>query len=289
MFGYPHKGNLTRPSKGPGSFRLARALLSERRPAPTLKPLGLDASSMAHVDLRADIDPSGATLIEGLPGAGLVGKIAADHLVETFDMSYAGGIYCDGIPDVAVYHGEDSDLLPPVRLYADAERDLLALQSDVPISPQQAEGFATCITGFIDEHDITPLYLSGLPEEKDGPPELYGVASGHATDRLDEAGIVPPRQGGMISGPTGALLARAEQQDLSALGLIVETEAQFPDPEAARIIISAGIEPLTGLDVPTDQLVERAEEIREAREKLAQQMQEGGEESSQAQPIRGFQ
>jgi uncharacterized protein len=244
---------------------------------------------MAHIDLRAEIDPSGATLIEGLPGAGLVGKIAADHLVETFDTSYVGGIYCDGIPDVAVYHGEDSDLMPPVRLYADMERDLLVLQSDVPISPQRADGFATCVTGFVDEHGITPLYLSGLPEEKDGTPELYGVASGGAIDRLDEAGIVPPRQGGMVSGPTGALLARAERQGLPALGLIVETEAQFPDPEASRIIISSGIEPLTGIDVPTDQLVERAEEIRQARERLAQQMQEGGDESTQAQSIRGFQ
>lgn len=244
---------------------------------------------MAHVDLQAETDPSGATLVEGFPGAGLVGKIAADHLVETFDMSYAGGIYCDGIPEVAVYHGEDSDLLPPVRLYAGPEQELLVLQSDVPISPQQAEGFTDCVTGFVTEHDITPFYISGLPQEKDGVPELYGVASGGATDRLDEAGIVPPRQGGVVSGPTGALLARAERQGLAAIGLIVETEAQFPDPEASRIVISGGIEPLTGIDVPTDQLVERAEEIRQAREKLAQQMQKGGEESSQAQPIRGFQ
>ncbi|WP_276257521.1 proteasome assembly chaperone family protein [Haloglomus litoreum] len=244
---------------------------------------------MALVDIETDMDPSGATLVEGLPGAGLVGKIAADHLVDTFEMTYAGGIYCDGIPDVAVYHSDNSALMPPVRVYEATDRDLLVLQSDVPISPQRAQDFSDCVTGFIEEHDITPLYLSGLPEEKDGTPELYGVASGGTTDRLDDAGIVPPRQGGLVSGPTGALLAAAERRDLPAIGLIVETEGRFPDPEAARIIITGGIEPLTGIEVPTDDLVEHAEEIREAREQLAQRMENADDESSQAQPIRGFQ
>jgi uncharacterized protein len=244
---------------------------------------------MAHVDIEADIDLAGATLVEGLPGAGLVGKIAADHLVDTFEMPCVGGLHCDGIPEVAVYHSDDSELMPPVRFYADADQDLLVLQSDIPVSPQRATGFADCVTSFVVEHDITPFYLSGLPGEKDGTPELYGVASGDAGGRLDEAGIVPPRQGGLVSGPTGALLSQAQRQDLDAVGLIVETEAQFPDPESSRVIISGGIEPLTDLEVPTENLVERAEEIREAREQLAQQMQQADEESSQAQPLRGFQ
>ena len=244
---------------------------------------------MAHVDIETDIDPTGATLVEGLPGAGLVGKIAADHLVDTFEMDYAGSIHCDGIPEVAVYHSEDSELLPPVRIYADEEHDLLVLQSDVPISPERAADFSNCVTAFVDEYDITPFYLSGLPGEKDGVPDLYGVASGGAVDRLDEAGVVPPQEGGLVSGPTGALLAAAERQDIPAIGLVVETEAKFPDPEAARVVISSGVEPLTDIEVPTDDLVEHAEEIRQAREQLAQRMEKAEEESSQAQPIKGFQ
>jgi uncharacterized protein len=244
---------------------------------------------MAHLDMDTDFDPTGATLVEGLPGAGLVGKIAADHLVEAFDMTHVGGVYCDGIPDVAVYHGNDSALLPPVRLYGDADRELMVLQSDVPVSPEEADRFATCVTAFIAENDIMPLYLSGLPEGKEGAPELYGIATERADSRLDEAGIVPPRQGGMVSGPTGALLAAAREENLPAIGLVVETEARFPDPESARSIITGGIEPLTGIDVDTAELVEHAEDIREAREQLAQRMEDAGEESTRAQPIRGFQ
>ncbi|WP_435195658.1 proteasome assembly chaperone family protein [Natronomonas sp. EA1] len=246
---------------------------------------------MAHVQVyRDDIELESPTLIEGLPGAGLVGKIAADHIVEQFDMAYYGAVFCDGLPQVAVYHGDGHDTMPPVRLYADAERDLLVLQSDVPVSPNSADQFAGCITGWLQEHDVFPLYLSGLPTEKDGVPEVYGIAAGDTADRLEAAGITHPHEGGLVSGPTGALLHRATEIGFDAVGLIVETEAQFPDPESARSLIAHGIEPLTDIEVDTDELVERAEEIRQAKEQLATRLHESeNESSSEAKPIRGFQ
>lgn len=245
---------------------------------------------MAHIDVHEDgIDLTSPTLIEGLPGAGLVGKITADHIVDELDLTHYASVNCDGLPDVAVYSAESSDLRSPVRLHASEDGELLVLQSDVPVSPKQADEFVDCLSTWFEDHDVTPLYISGLASEKEGVPELFGVATGAAGSLLDEAGIVPPDQGGLISGPTGALLSEANERDLDAVGLIAETEAQFPDPESARVVIEHAVEPLTGVDVDTDALVERAEDIREARERLAQQMREAEEESTKAQPIRGFQ
>ena len=246
---------------------------------------------MAHVQVQdTDVDLEDPVLVEGLPGAGLVGKIAADHLVEEFDMDFYGAVHCDGIPEVAVYRGNSSDLYPPVRLYTDAERDLVVLQSDVPVSASQATGFAECVTEWIQEHDVFPIYLSGLVEEKGNSPELYGVATGDAEDAIDDAGLVPPRDGGMVTGPTGALLHRASEIGLDAVGLIVQTEGQFPDPEAARAILEHGVSPIGGFDVDTEALVEQAGEIQDAREQLAEQLQNtDSDQSTSAQPIRGFQ
>jgi uncharacterized protein len=245
---------------------------------------------MAHVQVQADgIDLDSPVLVEGLPGAGLVGKIAADHLVEEFDMDYYGAVHCEGLPEVAVYEGEQSDIRPPVRIYANDEHDLLVLQSDVPVSPTQATEFATCVTGWLDANDVFPLYLSGLPEEKDGVPDMYGVATGAGHDHIEAEGIVPPREGGIVTGPTGALLNHAAETDLDAVGLIVETEAQFPDPEAARVLLEHGIGPIAEIDVETESLIDQADEIQEAREELAQRLHEADEESTQVQPIRGFQ
>lgn len=246
---------------------------------------------MAHVSIAADLDLDAPTLVEGLPGVGLVGKIAADHLVSTYEMTYYGAIHCDGLPEVATYRGESSALRPPVRLYGDEERNLLVLQSDVPVSPQSADDFASCLTDWLADRDVTPLYISGLPNEKDEePPELYGVATGNGEDLLDDGGIVPPRESGLVSGPTGALLYEAGTRDLTSVGLIVEASPQFPDPEAARAVLRHGITPLTDLEVDTEKLVEQAEEIRNARERLAQRMQQTeSDESSQARPLRMFQ
>ena len=229
-------------------------------------------------------------LVEGLPGLGLVGKIATDHLVRELEMSHYASVHCDGLPRIGVYHRDDDELKPPVRLYADPDRNLLALQSEVPISSDGAPQFAVCVSGWLEDHDVTPIYLSGRPADKDEFPELYGVVTGDSEHYLDEAGIVPPRETGFISGPTGALLNRAAEIDLDSVGLVVESNPEFPDPEAARALIKNGIAPITGVDVDVDSLIEQAEQISQQREHLAQQMQQAGDdESTQARPLGMYQ
>lgn len=273
---------------------------------------------MATITIKNEIDLETPMCIEGLPGVGLVGKIAADHLINTFDMTYYAAVQCSGLPPVTVYHGEDSELKPPVRLYADAERDLLVLHSEIPIAAESREAFADCIVEWSASNDVTPLFLSGLPKEqgqeqgkKQGQgqaqgqaqaeevgteiggqrsPELFGVSTGDGNSYLDDAGIVPPKQGGLMQGPTGALLHEALDQDLTSVGLVVQAHPKFPDPKASKTLLDYGIAPITGLDIDTTPLVEQAEEIQTARQQLATQMQQVKTgESSQAKRLRGFQ
>ena len=244
---------------------------------------------MAHIEVHTDLTLDSPVLVEGMPGVGLVGKITADHLVETFEMTHYASCYCDGLPRVAVYEAGNRQVRQPVRIYADEEHDLLVLQSDVPVSPQAAPEFATCIAGWFAQEDVVPLCLSGLPGEKDGRPDLYGVGFGRGEELLAEHDIDTPVENGMIRGPTGALLAEACEQGLDCIGLVIQANAKFPDPEAARVILVDAVEPIAGVDVETDSLVEQAEEISKAREKLAKQMQQADEESSQAQPLGMYQ
>jgi uncharacterized protein len=244
---------------------------------------------MAHVEVhRDDIELDAPTLVEGLPGVGLVGKLAADHLVDAFDMVHYGTARCEGLPEIAVYSEGDPDVRSPVRVYADTERDLLVLQSDAPVSPEAAESFAGCIVDWFRGNDVTPLFLSGMPSERDGTPSLYGIATGDGAGLLEEADVPAPTESGAITGPTGALVHEAQRVGLTSVGLVVEADPQFPDPEAAGALLDAGIAPLTGADVDTADLAEQAEEIRQTKAQLAQRMQGGGEESTSARPL-GFQ
>lgn len=246
---------------------------------------------MAQIRVHGEeADLEGSTLVEGFPGIGLVGKIATDHLIEAFGMEYYASVDCDGLPRIGVYREGDPTVRPPVRLYRDPGRELLALQSDAPIASRAVGSVADCLSGWLDEADVTPIYLSGFPAEKEGVPALYGIATGDGRERLESAGIDTPREDGAVSGPTGALLNLAAQEGHTSVGLVVETNPQFPDPEAARVLIESGIAPIADIDVAVGQLVERTEEIRDQREQLAQRMQEAGdEESSQARPLRMYQ
>ncbi len=244
---------------------------------------------MARVKERGDRDVSGSWLVEGFPGVGLAGKIAADHLVETLEMGEHATLHCEGLPRIGVYEDDDRGAHQPVRIFA-ADDAPLVLSSDVPVSPSSATQFASCVTGWFEERDVTPILLSGLPAEKgDEPPRVFGVATGDAGEHLEAADVPLPTERGAVSGPTGALLNRADEVDLDAVALVVESDPRFPDPEAARRLIKEGIAPLTGVEVDLQTLVDSAEEIRRGKEELAERMREADDESSKAEPLRMYQ
>lgn len=244
------------------------------------------AARVVEITVRSDdVDLDQPTVVEGLPGVGLVGKIATDHLIESLNMRYYADVAGDGLPPVAAFEADNRGVTAPVRLFVDPERDLLALRGDVPVSSLDAPGFASDLAAWLDEREALPILLSGVPSsrEPDSTPGLYGIAAAGGTDRLASAGIPAPDDGGLISGPAGAVLSRAHRRGLDAVGLVVETDPRFPDPAGARTIIEDGIEALIDITVDTDPLVESAEEIIDAREQLAQRMRQAGQhESSQA-------
>ena len=245
---------------------------------------------MARIDRRLDdVSLDGPTLVEGFPGVGLVGKIVVDHLIEHLDMTHYANVHCEGVPPVTTYQTDSSELVTPVRLYVDADHDLLALQSDVPIKPNAATAFADCVTGWFDAESVLPVYVSGLPRQVEAEPALYGVGAGGGAERLEAAGIETPDETGLVSGPTGALLAHAVENDTTAVGVVVESDPQFPDPDAATAVIERGIEPIADLNVDTTELSDKAAEIEEARKQLLKKVQQVSEENSRAEPIRMYQ
>lgn len=230
------------------------------------------------------VDPEGATLIEGMPGVGLVGKIATDHIIESLGMTQFATVRGEGIPPVTVFDGSDRDVHSPIRLYIDDDEELVALRSDVPVHVMDAPLFAERLTEWIVDHDVLPIYLGGLPADRDADevPAVEGIGVAEGQTNLDDAAVAPPEDGGMISGPCGALLSEAVDQGVDAIGLMVDTDPRFPDPQGSHALIKQGINPVAGVDVGTQRLVDEAEEIMEQRQELAKRMQQADQhEASQ--------
>lgn len=84
-------------------------------------------------------------LIDGLPGTGLVAKIAVEHIISQNGFEYVGSIDSEDIPPVMMFHEEDYQLDPAIRLYADEENKVVIMDSDVPISAHLNDSIGTVI------------------------------------------------------------------------------------------------------------------------------------------------
>ncbi|MDY6769421.1 MAG: PAC2 family protein [Candidatus Nanohaloarchaea archaeon] len=242
---------------------------------------------MSEVRVQNEVDVEQGYFIEGVPGVGLASKIATDHVIDRLDMTLHATVKADGLPEVMIFQEGERGLRPPVRIFVDEDTGLYAFTSDVLISPVDVEGFADLIVDWLEENSVTPLLLSGLPSDvgEDEEKQLYGVGTGGADDILEQAGIDAPDRTGLIGGPTGAMMHEAADRGLDAVGLVAETNPQFPDPIAAQLLLDDGVEQIVGFDVDTEVLAEQAEQIREQKQKLAEMIQNAEQhERSQAYP-----
>lgn len=238
-----------------------------------------------EIKIRNKVELDDPYLLEGLPGVGLVAKIAADHIIEQLDMDLYAEVYGRDLPHIAVFEEDERGIKPAMRMYVSAEHDLIVLKSEATVSAQAGE-FVHDFVDWMGEQDITPIFQLGLPSERDeDDPELFGAGLGAGGDALDDAEIDTPPLGGGIAGPTGGLIYAAMEKDLDCIALTVQSHPWLPDPTAARVLIDSGIEKIVDFDIGTDQLTEAADQIREQEQQLAEMVKEAQRgETSQAYP-----
>ncbi|MFB6159189.1 MAG: proteasome assembly chaperone family protein [Candidatus Nanohalobium sp.] len=231
-----------------------------------------------------EVDLEGYYLVEGLPGVGLVAKIASDFLIQKLEMEPYAEIYCDDFSSVTVFERDNPELKAAVRVFIDRESKVAVLKSDVPVSAE-SKNFMDSVTDWMGEEKLKPVFQIGLPVDVEGEGEKYmfHVKNGDIPGMNNVEFNDPPVAGG-ISGPTGALLEQALKKDMDVLALVIESGA-FPDPEGSKQLIDEGIGPVTGIDIDTGKLKEKADQIREQKKKLAENLRKSPEKkASEAYP-----
>lgn len=240
-----------------------------------------DDSSFEQV---SEIGSESPTLIEGLPGLGLVASIAVEQITEQLGLDYYGQIRCATLPPVASYQdGRFQDL---VRVYAGSDPAVMTLKSDLMIPQKSFDELSGCVLSDLAEEFSRAIFLAGAPA---GSEEEIGTVTGVATtDALEsdmgDAGIEMAEGSGLIGGVTGALVDACYENDIPAAVLITKARPQLPDPAAARSVIENALEPLLGFDVDTTELQEQDEEIRERLQQIAQQYQQQAQEAQPQTP-----
>jgi len=215
-----------------------------------------------------------ATLIEGLPGTGLVAAIAVDQVTRQLDLTHHGNIVSDDFPPVLTFQdGLAHDL---VRVYQGTDPDVLTLQSDLALPPYSFAPLADCIIEEVVEELSRAIFIAGVPAESESRiGEVAGVATtDEMRDELKEAGVPLATDPGLVGGVTGAIAKACFHADVPAAVLVVRAHPFIPDPGAAQRVIEDALEPLVEFDIDTSELEEQAEDIRQQLQQLAQQYQQ---------------
>ena len=244
--------------------------------------------SSTSYEKTTELGATSPTLIEGLPGLGLVAAIAVDQITKQLELNRHGTIVSDDFPPVAAF--DDGRVRDTVRVYAGEDPAIMTLQSDIPIPPSAVDSLSQCVLSDLAAEFEQAIFLAGAPaESEDEIGEIVGVAT---TDDLEgaltDAGITLAEGSGTIGGVTGALLADCYHGDVPAAVLIVRSNPYIPDPAAARAVIEEAIEPLVEFDIDTQELLEQAEEIQEQKQQIAEQLQQYQQQQDQKQTMPGM-
>ncbi|MEF8786999.1 MAG: PAC2 family protein [Haloarculaceae archaeon] len=248
----------------------------------------MSENSSTQFQRTTELPTDSLTLIEGLPGLGLVASIAVDQITKQLELKQHGTIVSDDFPPVAAF--DDGRVRDPVRVYAGEDPAVMTLQSDVPIPPTAVESLSQCVLNDLAEEFRRAIFLAGAPaESEDEIGDVIGVATTEQLETsLSDAGIPLAEGSGVIGGVTGALLADCYQNDVPAAVLIVSSNPYIPDPRAARAVIENALEPLVEFDIDTEELREQAEEIQQQKQQIAEQLQQYQQQQEQQPQVAGM-
>jgi uncharacterized protein (TIGR00162 family) len=235
---------------------------------------GIEIETVAEADLA---DP---VLIEGLPGVGHVGKLAAEQIIEEADGELVCRVYAEHFPPQVTVDDDGLTTLAHAAFYAvpTEGRDLLVLTGDHQAG--EVAGHYRLTDAFLDvaeSFDVEELYaLGGVPtgeliEEYD---VLGAATAADLLDALGEAGVSVRAEepAGGIVGTSGLLLGLGERRGFRAACLMGETSGYLVDPMSAQAVLGVLQERLD-FEVDLGSLEERAEEMEEVMSQL-QEMDE---------------
>ncbi|ACV48987.1 MULTISPECIES: proteasome assembly chaperone family protein [Halomicrobium] len=234
-----------------------------------------------EIERIADGELTDPVLVEGLPGVGHVGKLAAEHLLEELDSVLVARVYSQHFPpQVTVEDGTTQ--LASAEFHAvrpEDGRDMLVLTGDH--QAQDNEGHYGLTDTFLDvaeEFGVESVYaLGGVPTGE--LIEEYDVLGASTTDslveELESVGVAfrENEPAGGIVGVSGLLLGLSGRRDLDAACLMGETSGYLVDPKSAQAVLEI-LQELLGFEIDYEALEDRADEMEEVARKI-QEMEQG--------------
>jgi uncharacterized protein (TIGR00162 family) len=191
----------------------------------------------------SEIKPNNPVLIEGLPGLGLVGKIALRYLIKQLKAKKIAYLYSPHFPYFVLVNkkGNVRLLRGAFYFYQNPKgNDIILFTGDS--QSQTIEGqyeIADRMLDFSEKHHVKTIATIGgyRMEPKEKPKVFIAATNQDILQRAIQSGATLSTAGSPIVGTAGLILGLSKFKKIEALCLLGETRGYLPDPLAAKSVL----------------------------------------------------
>ncbi|MCQ5375148.1 MAG: proteasome assembly chaperone family protein [Methanomassiliicoccales archaeon] len=209
-------------------------------------------------------------LVEGLPGVGNVGKLAAEHLLEQIEAIKFAEIYSKYFPPQVLVDDEGLIKLVNNELYyskGDGKRpDLIILVGDYQgLTPDGQYELSDHVLQIAKKYGVKMIFTLGgygVGKMVEKPRVLGAATDKELVEEMKKHGVVFSKgePGSGIVGASGLLLGLGKIYGMRAVCLMGETSGYFVDPKGAEVVLRVLAEVLS-VDIDFSALEDKAEQI----------------------------
>jgi uncharacterized protein (TIGR00162 family) len=217
-------------------------------------------------------------MIEGLPGIGLVGKLAADHMLDELKATKFIEMYSPFLPPQVFIQDDSTIKLVNMEFHywRGKKNDIIFLTGEFQgITPDSQYQLAEKTLDIAEKFKVKKIFtLGGLGTGNiTEDPQVFGATTNAAmNEELKKSGVVF-RGNGAIFGASGLLLGLGMLRGIDGVCLMGETHGQIIDAKSAKSVLKV-LTNILGIEVDMTELAEKAKETEKQIGKVSKAIAE---------------
>ena len=215
-------------------------------------------------------------IFAGFVGAGLVGPLSINHIVEKLEMKEIGVMRSKYLPPSTVFiRGR---LRHPFRFYANKEGTICAIICEITLRMEGLYNIISAILEWAESKGSQEIVILDGVASEEHDDKAYCAAEEDLVRTMADADISLIPQG-FITGIPGGILNECLVREIQGLTLLAKANKVDPDPEAAVTLIEA-INRFYDMDIGIEELQKERDRLHEDFSELSQKYVEHREELS---------
>lgn len=219
-----------------------------------------------------------AILIEGLPGIGLVGKLAADHMLDELKAKKFIELYSPHLPPQVIIRKDGTVKVVNMEFHywRGEKNDLILLTGEFQgITPDSQYQISEKILDIAEKFNVVKIFtLGGLGTgDITREPRVFGAATNRElVEDLEKIGVIF-KGGGAIFGASGLLLGLGMLRGIDAVCLMGETHGQIIDAKSAEAVLKV-LTKILKIEIDMTELAKKAKETEKQISKVGKVISE---------------